>query len=982
MNAEIVCVGTELLLGDILNTNARYLSRRLADLGFNVFSQTVVGDNAVRLEKQISLSMARSEILILTGGLGPTADDITKETVAKVLGLRLEQHPESLRRIEEYFARTGRVMSESNRKQALTMEGATVLQNDHGTAPGYLIKNRNNVVVLLPGPPSEMIPMFEDRAVSLLSGYSNQTLISHNVRVFGVGESTVAELCGDLLEQSNPTVATYAKPGEVDIRVTAAAADRAAANRLSAPILERLRDLFGENIYGVDCENLQQATVGLLREKGMRLATAESCTAGLLSSRITEVPGSSEVFEMGVTAYANRIKIEALGVSSELLQKNGAVCGEVAAEMAAGIRMMCGADLGLGITGVAGPGQSEGKPAGLVYIALADREKVYVRKILCRGSDREMTRSIAASTALDMARRYLEGCESLLSFGTVIGAPIRLMEGYSIPKASPAQPAVKANTPQAGENPAQSSAPRAAEESKPAAGFTALEQQDISLIDTRNDGETMAPPEKLDIADDSLGFIFDNNNDGYDIQSISLAAAQNDTDKEKTGEENTVPKKKRNFFTGLFPCKGDPTSEKIRKIIFLVAFVMLIATMVYLVRYFAEGWRQNQINNEAAAVWDSSDSMQKNADGIFIGFESLMAANSDIKAWLKVDGTNINNPVYQTTNNDYYIDHNMNRQESRYGALFIDQNAIIGREKNNQNVVIYGHHMRDGTMFGPLKSYLQLDFYKQHSVIDFTTLYREGKYKVFAVFITNADPKDDNGSTFNYRITDFASEESFLSWIDEVRMRSIINTDVDVQGNDEILTLSTCTYEFHDARLVVMARRIRENETEDIYATNGAALNPNPLYPQAWYDKMGIAKPTFNSSSSSSSSDVLGPDASDVSSEESQPESSSSAPAQTGSSSSRTAGTASSGNTTSSKGNTLPAQGNTTSSANRTSSAGTTSPPSTSKPQTSNSTSTSVSAGTTPQGPEPTPSVTEPETSTEPTDSSEDTNTKPADNGE
>ena len=281
---------------------------------------------------------------------------------------------------------------------------------------------------------------------------------------------------------------------------------------------------------------------------------------------------------------------------------------------------------------------------------------------------------------------------------------------------------------------------------------------------------------------------------------------------------------------------------------------------------------QTRMNNEAAKVWDSSNSMQKNADGIFIGFESLLAANSDVKAWLKIDGTNINNPVYQTTDNDYYINHNMNKQESRYGALFIDKEASIGRNSNNQNVVIYGHHMRDGTMFGPLKKYLQLDFYKQHSVIDFTTLYRAGQYKVFAVFITNTKPEDDNGYVFNYRISDFSSEESFLSWIEEVRKRSIINTGVDIRGDDEILTLSTCTYEFDDARLVVMARRIREDETGNIYATDDAALNPKPLYPQIWYTKKGIAKPNFSSTVSSGGADSSLP----VSSENGQTDASSS----------------------------------------------------------------------------------------------------------
>lgn len=844
MNVEIICVGTELLLGDILNTNAKYLSERLAELGFNLFSQSVVGDNPTRLEKQISLSMARSEIVILSGGLGPTNDDITKETAAKVLGLPLEQHPESLRRIEEYFARTGRVMSENNKKQALTIKGAVVLQNDHGTAPGYFVETKNGAVILLPGPPSELVPMFSDKVVPLLKKYSDRTLVSHNVRLFGVGESVAAERCGDMLNMENPTVATYAKTGEVDIRVTASAGNAKQADDLCAPVIDELNTLFGDNVYGVDFDNLQQRVVKLLQSKNMKLATAESCTAGMLSGRITEIPGSSEVFEMGVTAYANYIKIQALGVSGELIEEKGAVCDEVAAQMAVGIRTMCNADLGVGITGVAGPGQSEGKPAGLVYIAVADKEKVYVRKIMGRGNDRENTRILATSTALDMVRRYLQGVEEFLSFGTSIGEPIKLMTEYSLPALK--KPEVQETPPI---------------EERSEAPIIYSDEELLGMFSTSDEDSVEQIPEKLEIEDSSMSFVFDD--DDYAVESISaLAEEQSETDSDIVIDEDDEATKvqekpkKKGFFRGLFPCKGDPATEKLRKIIFLIAFVVLIGTMAYLVNYFVEGWlQQNQISS-AAEVWDAADSMEKNEDGIFIGFESLIEQNSDVKAWIKIDGTNINNPVYQTKNNSYYVDHDMNKQSSRYGALFIDKSAKIGRESNSQNVVIYGHHMKDGTMFGPLKNYTDISFYKKNPIIDFTTLYRDGDYKVFAVFITNTEEASDNGNVFKYWDTSFATDESFLEFIDEAKKRSIIDTGVDVLGDDEIITLSTCTYEFDDARLVVMARRVRDGET-DIYDTSAAKVNSNPLYPQAWYDKKGGSKPTFSSKPATSSEEAV-----------------------------------------------------------------------------------------------------------------------------
>ena len=853
MNVEIICVGTELLLGDILNTNAKFLSERMAELGFDLFTQSVVGDNPARLEKQITLSLSRSEILILCGGLGPTEDDITKEITSKVLGLPLINHSESLKRIEKYFASTGRVMSENNKKQALTISGATVLENNHGTAPGYFIKNSKGAVILLPGPPKELVPMFNEQVVPLLTPYVKGTIVSHNIRIMGVGESAAAEICGDLLKNENPTVATYAKTGEVDIRVTASAASVRKADELSAPVMKTIKELFGSHVYGVDVDNLQQRVVALLKENKMKLATAESCTAGMLSEKITEVPGSSEVFEMGVTAYANYIKVQALGVNPELIEKKGAVCPEVAAQMATGIRMMCNADIGVGITGVAGPGESEGKPAGLVYISIADKEKVFVRKILGRGNDRDTIRDLATSTALDMVRRYIEGCLDLLSFGTAMGEPINLMEGYIQPQNKYVSPKV--------------SVP---EEIKPKRIYT---DEEIRKMFTTEDEDILSlRPEKLNMRDNSVDFIFEDdgyNEDPYVVANDELANMIM-TEDQLEEEENTNPKNsnekkqaenaqnKKGFFANILPSKNDASSEKVRKVAFLVAFLVLLGTIGYLLNYFVEGWLQQSEISSAADVWEADNSMEKNAQGIFIGFESLIEQNDHIKGWIKIDGTEINNPVYQVNNNDYYIDHDMNRQSSRYGALFIDKDSRIGREENSQNVIIYGHHMRDGSMFAGLKNYTDLSFYKKHSVIDFISLYREGKYKIFSVFITNDLLEHDNGYRFNYRPSTFADEEEFLDFIHQVKQRSIIDTGVEVLEDDEIITLSTCTYEFDDARLVVMARRIREGET-DIYNTNTAKKNPSPLYPQIWYDMKGGKKPvsTGRPAVSIVSSDVL-----------------------------------------------------------------------------------------------------------------------------
>jgi len=425
MNAEILTVGTELLLGDILNSNSQFLSRELAAYGIQLLYQSTVGDNNARLKQVLSLALSRSDMVVITGGLGPTPDDLTRETVCEVLDIPLMLHEESWARIQEYFANTGRELSPSNKKQAMLPEGCVVFPNDHGTAPGCAIERDGHVVILLPGPPAELIPMFNDKVAPYLSKFSGGTIFSQTVGVFGIPESTVAERLADLLSEANPTVAPYAKDGEVTLRVTARAADTETARTLCAPIVEEIRKRLGAAVYGVDSGSLQKAVVTLLKEKGKKIATAESCTAGMLSGRLTEVSGVSSVFECGIAAYSKEIKHQVLGVPEELLEKYGAVSAEVASAMAVGARRVGQADLGIGITGVAGPETSEGKPVGTVFIALADEKRTWVKKIVAghSGGEREYVRYIATSHALDLTRRYLEALPAVMAGGETLEEP-------------------------------------------------------------------------------------------------------------------------------------------------------------------------------------------------------------------------------------------------------------------------------------------------------------------------------------------------------------------------------------------------------------------------------------------------------------------------------------------------------------------------------------------------------------------------------
>ncbi|MBR6772935.1 MAG: competence/damage-inducible protein A [Clostridia bacterium] len=404
MNAELIAVGTELLLGEISNTDGQYISQKLASLGINVFYHTVVGDNPARLEKVLEDASRRSDLVITTGGLGPTYDDLTKELICKVFGRKLVLHQESLARIEAFFTDRGRPMTENNVKQAYLPEGCTVFANDWGTAPGCAFETENCTVAMLPGPPRECRPMTDLRLVPYLAKKGDGVIYSDSVRICGMGESAVEDILRPIMENAvNPTVAPYCKLGEVELRVTAKAESEAAAKALTAPVVEKIKETLGDVVYGVNIDNLEQAVVAELKEKGLTLATAESCTGGLVSKRITDVSGSSEVFLGGVVSYANSVKEGVLGVKSETLASVGAVSAETAGEMAKGVCALTGADVGVSLTGIAGPGGgSEEKPVGLVYMGLCRGENVSVTelRIGSRGRTRDDIRSQAATTAL------------------------------------------------------------------------------------------------------------------------------------------------------------------------------------------------------------------------------------------------------------------------------------------------------------------------------------------------------------------------------------------------------------------------------------------------------------------------------------------------------------------------------------------------------------------------------------------------------
>ena len=408
MRAEILAVGTEILLGDIVNTNAQYIAKRLADLGISVYHQSVVGDNPERLLEAYALAFSRADLVITTGGLGPTKDDLTKEVAFEYFGKESVVHEPSLKILQGHFKDMNRPMTQNNVKQACFPVDVMILPNNNGTAPGCIIEEGGKIIALLPGPPREMKPMFEESVATYLQKFQQGVLVSKVLRVVGVGESKAAEMLEDILDnQTNPTVAPYAKDGEVTFRITAKVDTYEEGTNLIEPMEAEIRSRLGNNIYGEGDTTLENVLGEMLVSKKLTIATAESCTGGMVASKLINYPGISSVFMEGAVTYSNEAKINRLGVKAETLDKYGAVSSEVAAEMAQGIAKTSGTNIGLSTTGIAGPqGGSEEKPVGLVYVGLCINGEVKTKELRLSG-DRQRIRERATMQLLDLLRREL-----------------------------------------------------------------------------------------------------------------------------------------------------------------------------------------------------------------------------------------------------------------------------------------------------------------------------------------------------------------------------------------------------------------------------------------------------------------------------------------------------------------------------------------------------------------------------------------------
>lgn len=412
MTAEIVCVGTELLLGNTINTNAAYLAERCAYLGLSCYYQTVVGDNPGRLKELLKTAFERSDIVITSGGLGPTEDDLTKETVSEVMGLELVMDETSKNHIIEFFKKRNRKITDNNWKQAMIPKGSIALENANGTAPGIIINKDGKTAVLLPGPPGELIPMFKNQVEPYLIQGEEHVLYSEMVKISGIGESEAESMILDLIHSTNPTVATYAKVGEVHIRVTAFSDNEESSRALVRPVSDELVKRFGDHVFTIDPDvTFEEAIINMLAEKKMTVTTAESCTGGMIASRLINVAGASAVYNEGFITYSNEAKMKHLGVKESTLSEYGAVSKETAYEMAEGVCKRTGSDAGIAVTGIAGPGGgTKEKPVGLVYIGCSVRGKTITKECHFSGNRMKIRESTCAA-ALRTLRECVLKCE-------------------------------------------------------------------------------------------------------------------------------------------------------------------------------------------------------------------------------------------------------------------------------------------------------------------------------------------------------------------------------------------------------------------------------------------------------------------------------------------------------------------------------------------------------------------------------------------
>lgn len=818
MDAEIINIGSEILTGDTIRNSQQFLVTALANIDINVFCSNTAGFDPQRLRELLATALSRSDIILLVGGMGPNIEDITKQTVCEALGLSLVPHEISRARIQEYCANNGIALNDVIMSMADMPAGSVVFKNENGMCPGCAIRSSKQCIIMLPSSTVEMTPMVNKYVIQYLKQLTDGAVFSQVINIFSLKLTLhdVEERLGNLLASPNPTVKCIEMTGEVRIRVTARTSTEQLSRDTAAPVIRQIIQLFGDDAYGMNVGGIEDVVVRELKERKMTLSTAESCTAGIISKRITDIPGSSRVFEMGAATYSSNKKSDMLGVSEKIIQRYGAVSPEAAAAMAVGARRLAGSTLAVSTTGIAGPGGGTPlKPVGLVYIALADKENVWIRKTLIQkpGMDRDYVRQVAATTALNLVRMYINSLPYLMPGGEPLGEGVK--ESYF-------------------------------------------------------DETTVLSPQAVKLAASSVPVASIGAINASDIPSGTASSAKGGSEPKPARQKNQSKNESSHSNSSAKPKKARKTrtaGDIIQRVLFFISLAVMVCCGGYLLYNMVvmpqiaesnfESFRENHeeavIASTVNGVWsdttgeaDEVQVVERLEDGTLKSFEALLNLNEDITGWITVPNTVIDYPVVQYPNDVeynaehgeyFYLHRDIYKNYDKNGTIFAYYGCTFDQGTVSRNTILFGHHMRSGIMFANLLKYDALksggiEFYRQNPVIRFDTKYDEAEWVIFSVMKLNT--LAEHGEPFLFIRADFENDQDFENYIADVRARSIIDTYdcIDVNANDVLLTLSTCSYEYDEFRTVIVARRIRNNETS--IDVSSAKVAENPVMPDVW----------------------------------------------------------------------------------------------------------------------------------------------------
>lgn len=704
---------------------------------------------------------------------------------------------------------------------------------------------KNKPIAVFSTDSSENRDMFSSLALDYIFGAENNYVAYDTFAATDNTLEEVNEILSTNCAFSNPHILVFDDKDIITLHIFATAEAQEAADELLSDTLQNLKMLFGDECNAPTAFDLAQVAVNLLLDKNLKIATAESCTAGMLSAAITSVENASKIFEIGISSYSNRIKSAALGVGKDTINLYGAISMQTAVEMAAGIRELGVSDIGIGITGVAGPLPSEGHPVGTVYIALTDGKKNWVVKHEFGDSlSREEVRERATVSALDLLRRYLQCLPAVLPDGTDTGKPAMLL--YKHPDTASALAITK----------------------------TSANIYDDIFSDSEN-----------------RNIVSDTDNNSFSFDGFSVAQPEEfPADEKQSFNEKLQGIKNFNFkssklyplclkFFNLYNFKAGFKRAAGNTFLSVVILGILIST-VFFIQYFSAAATNDKLISEIRSLWSEDSAV--NADGKLNSIVKLQDVNPEIMGWISMADTEINNPICQTDNNSFYQNHNFKGKLSRYGSLFFTKESSVNPQAATHNTVVSGNNAKNGTMFGSLKNLKDLSYISANNIINLTTLYDRSAYRIFSVMIL-ADSPTANGSDFDYSKTSFTDQNDFKLWIAEAKQRSLFNIETNINYTTKLLTLVTDTTEFDGAKLVIVAQKI---DAAEVNNTVSIAVNPSPRYPQIWYDNHNtenpyadyVADPNFeldNGTASSEDTIIIVPSPDDTSSEETESETSS-----------------------------------------------------------------------------------------------------------